>query len=104
MRLQRKIILSIVAHMCWLYIIVFSNYFNTVQQNLICDTLLKPYMKLLIYPFVVNFYVMLIYKFNPLDNSKERKIYIVLTILFTVVCWMYVYFAHNYMQEYKSFL
>lgn len=104
MRYQKKVILSIIAHLCWLYIIIFSNFFNGIHSNEICDALLKPYMKLLIYPIIINFYVVLIYKVNPLEDEIEQKNYAMTTVIFTIICWIYVFSTHMHMNEYSQFI
>lgn len=96
MKYQKKVILSIVAHLSWLYIVAFSYYYNQLENNIVSNILLNPYMLLLLYPIIVNTVVVFIYKINPLEDKCNKIWFIVITVMFTIFCWLYVYATYRF--------
>ena len=82
--LRRKIFLTVLAHVFWLGLLLFCEINREINPNELYDFLSRPYMTAIVYPLVVNMFVIQIYKIKPLESEKDKVKFIWITVFLTV--------------------
>ena len=89
MELFTKICISAFVHIIW-FLIIFVAIDKTTSPP--CEEIyyemLRGEFMLIVYPFIVNLIIFLVYKVRPLETKKEKRIFICTTTIFSLILWL----------------
>ena len=86
MRLFIKLLMSAVVHLICFFMVLFAD--RKVLSPPCAEIyyiMVRPECIFFVYPILVNIIVSLIYKVKPLETDKEKKYFLSVTTLFTVI-------------------
>lgn len=72
--LKRKILIVSLVYTMWLGVLLFSEIQYEINNSLIAEILLRPYMTAVVYPLVFNVLGFFVYSHKPLEKERDNVI------------------------------